>query len=292
MADLGSKRLVGSAPDSWVRWVTQQSDLTTRELLESEFQWIGRDTDVLIKVASPSIGEFLVLTEFQLRPDPRMSRRMGAYAALAEERYDCLVYPVVINILPRSDTATIPTHYESDCLGLRAYREYRVINLWEIDVNLVFQTALLPLLPFVPILRGGNTEPMIRRALYTLRQNEQLAVMESLLAFFATFVLESSLVRDIMRWDMTVLRESPWYQEILQEGEARGRAEGKIIMLLKILAHQLDINATDWRDASGKTLRARLTALSAEQLDTLAEAAFNFSSEADLLTWLERSPER
>ena len=25
-----------------------------------------------------------------------------------------------------------------------------------------------------------------------------------------------------MRWDMGVLRESPWYEEILQTGEARG----------------------------------------------------------------------
>ena len=36
--------------------------------------------------------------------------------------------------------------------------------------------------------------------------------------FFATFVLESKLVQQIMRWDMAVLRESPCYQEIVNEG--------------------------------------------------------------------------
>ena len=29
-----------------------------------------------------------------------------------------------------------------------------------------------------------------------------------------------------MRWDVKVLRESPWYQEILQEGLAQGLAQG------------------------------------------------------------------
>jgi predicted transposase YdaD len=46
-------------------------------------------------------------------------------------------------------------------------------------------------------------------------------------AFFATFVLESGLVQDIMRWDMGVLRESPWYLEILREGQAQGKARGE-----------------------------------------------------------------
>ncbi|WP_455390369.1 hypothetical protein [Oscillatoria salina] len=30
-----------------------------------------------------------------------------------------------------------------------------------------------------------------------------------------------------MRWDMAVLRESPWYQQILQEGRLEGRVEGR-----------------------------------------------------------------
>ena len=48
-------------------------------------------------------------------------------------------------------------------MGLKAYQEYRVINLWELDVNLVFQTPLPSLLPFVPILQGGNDEAIIRQ---------------------------------------------------------------------------------------------------------------------------------
>ncbi|AFY35197.1 hypothetical protein Cal7507_4843 [Calothrix sp. PCC 7507] len=38
--------------------------------------------------------------------------------------------------------------------------------------------------------------------------------------------LDSELVKKIMRWDMAVLQESPWYQEILREGEKRGEERG------------------------------------------------------------------
>jgi predicted transposase YdaD len=101
-----------------------------------------------------------------------------------------------------------------------------VINLWEVDVDIVFQQPLPALLPFVPILKGGDNESTIRAALKILRADEQLNQLETVLAFFATFVVESALVQEIMRWDMAVLRESPWYQEILREGEARGEARG------------------------------------------------------------------
>ncbi|MFM6135696.1 MAG: hypothetical protein ACKO2Z_11945, partial [Sphaerospermopsis kisseleviana] len=55
-----------------------------------------------------------------------------------------------------------------------------------------------------------------------LRRDEQLQDLEPLLSFFASFVLDIPLVQQIMRWDMTVLRESPWYEEILKEGLQQG----------------------------------------------------------------------
>ncbi len=60
-----------------------------------------------------------------------------------------------------------------------------------------------------------------------MQAEEQLSQLETVLAFFATFVIDSALVKQIMRWDMTILRESPWYQEILREGEIRGEQRGE-----------------------------------------------------------------
>ncbi|WP_214662790.1 hypothetical protein [Amazonocrinis nigriterrae] len=56
-----------------------------------------------------------------------------------------------------------------------------------------------------------------------MQADEQLNQIEKVLAFFATFVLDSALVQQIMRWDMTVLRSSPWYEEIFQSGQREDR---------------------------------------------------------------------
>ncbi|MBD2523192.1 Rpn family recombination-promoting nuclease/putative transposase [Nostoc sp. FACHB-133] len=225
-ADVSTKKLISLAPNNWVRWVTQIPDIVAGEILNSEFQWISRESDVLIRVSSPQYGDFLLLNELQLRYQSNMPRRMRTYAALAEEKYNLPTYPVLINILKTSNNE-IPTNFTSNIAGLRAIQDYRVINLWEIDVNIAFQQPLPSLLPFVPILKGGENESIIREALQILRADEQLNQLETVLAFFATFVLENTLVQEIMRWDMSVLRESPWYQEILREGEARGEARGE-----------------------------------------------------------------
>lgn len=220
-ADIGSKRLISLAPDLWVQWVTQIPNLEARTIISADFQWISREGDVLIRVYSPEDGEFLVLNELQLRYDEQMPRRMRAYAALAEEKYKLPVYPILINILQPSSTIDIATRYQSQFRDIYAHQDYRIINLWEVEVEIAFQPQISSLLPFVPVLKGGNEEAIIRRALQILRTDKQLSGLETLLAFFATFVLDSQLVQQIMRWDMAVLEQSPWYQEIEQRGRRR-----------------------------------------------------------------------
>ncbi|MBN3905388.1 MAG: Rpn family recombination-promoting nuclease/putative transposase [Nostoc sp. NMS1] len=243
-ADVSTKKLISLAPNNWVRWVTQIPDVVAGEILNSEFQWISRESDVLIRVSSPQHGEFLLLNELQLRYQSNMPRRMRAYAALAEEKYNLPTYPVLINIL-KTGNNEIPTNFTSNIAGLRAIQDYRVINLWEIDVNIAFQQPLPSLLPFVPILKGGENESIIREALQILRADEQLNQLETVLAFFATFVLENTLIQEIMRWDMSVLRESPWYQEILREGEARGKASGELQGILSAIEINLELKFSD-----------------------------------------------
>ena len=225
-ADIGSKRLISLAPDAWVQWVTQNPQVVAHNILDAEFQWIRRESDVVVKAYSPKHGEFLVLNELQLRYDSHMPQRMRNYVALAEEKYRLPTYPVLINILPPPKPITLADCYESEFMGLRAHQDYRVINLWEVDAQLVLEESLSPLLPFVPILKGGNTESQVRQAVQRLRQNQNLNQLEPLLAFFASFVLDIPVIQEILRWDMVVLRESPWYQEAVQQGIEQGVQQG------------------------------------------------------------------
>ncbi|MBE9054601.1 Rpn family recombination-promoting nuclease/putative transposase [Sphaerospermopsis sp. LEGE 08334] len=232
-ADISTKKLISIAPENWVKWVTQIPDIITGEIINSEFQWISRESDVLVKATSPQYGEFLVLNELQLRYKLEMPKRMRAYTALAEEKYNLPVYPVLINILKESEEE-IPHRYESEFAGLQARQDYRVINLWEVDVEIALSQPIPSLLPFVPILKNGGEEKIVRQALQMLRADEQLSQLETVMAFFATFVLDSVLVQQIMRWDMVVLRESPWYQQIREEGRREGREEGRQAMMSAI----------------------------------------------------------
>jgi predicted transposase YdaD len=296
VSDIGGKRLLGLAPDAWARWVTQQADVIALEILGSEFQWVSRENDVLMKVRSPIHGEFLILNELQLRYTDKMPLRMRAYVALAQERYGLPVYPVLVNILPPPSTVVVSNRFESNFLGLQARQDYCVINLWEVEAETVFEQSLDTLLPFVPILKDGGNQQTVRRALLQLQQNEELVELESLLGFFASFVLDTELVGQIMRWDMTVLRESPWYQEILAEGEQRGRTEGEQrgrtegrteegrSLILRQLTRRLGILPT--------SVEAQVQALALRQLEALGEALLDFVQFSDLTAWLDDHQEQ
>jgi predicted transposase YdaD len=273
-SDIGGKRLLGLAPDAWARWVTQQADVIALEILGSEFQWVSRENDVLMKVRSPIHGEFLILNELQLRYTDKMPLRMRAYAALAQERYGLPVYPVLVNILPPSSTVVVSNCFESNFLGLQARQDYCVINLWEVEAETVFEQSLDTLLPFVPILKNGGNQQTVRRALVQLQQNEELVELESLLGFFASFVLDTELVGQIMRWDMTVLRESPWYQEIEQTGVFKGEQS----LVLRLLTRRIGELSSE--------RRLQIQALPLTQLEALGEALLDFSEHADLDEWL------
>jgi predicted transposase YdaD len=228
-ADIGSKRIIGLDPTAWLQWVTQRPDVVAHGILATgEFQWISRETDALIRAYSPTEGEFLALNEIQFQPHIRVPVRVNAYSALAVEKYALPVYPVVINLLPPPGNRPIADRYEQTFMGLTARRDFRIINLWEVDVDIVFRRPIPSLLPFVPLLRGGSEEAMIRRAVRDLRHDERWQDLEPLLAFFASFVLESRVVQQIMRWDMVILEKSPWYRDILERGRLEGLEEGRL----------------------------------------------------------------
>ncbi|WP_223342317.1 DUF4351 domain-containing protein [Synechocystis sp. PCC 7339] len=128
--------------------------------------------------------------------------------------------------------------------------------------------------------------PNLRQALLSLRTDPVLTDLEPLLSFFASFVLDIPLVQQIMRWDMTVLRESPWYNEILKEGLERGnelglqqgRQEGEANVLICLLKRQLgELTASQ---------EQRVKRLSIARLEELGEVLLDFTGPADLEQFL------
>ena len=114
----------------------------------------------------------------------------------------------------------------------------------------------------------AEQQQLIRRALNELRADEQLKEMEMTLVFFASFVMQTTLIKQIMRWDMVVLQQSPWYQQILSEGREEGR-QSVMRQLLRVLTHHFG--------EVPEQMKQQLNLLSAQQLETLTDAAFSVS---------------
>lgn len=224
-ADLGGRRLIDLRPDDWLRFVTGRQEIRCLERLEGSFQWVGRESDVLLKVEDPEAGEFLVLIELQLRPDPRMALRLEAYAALAEDKFGLPVYGVAVIILPGGPVAV--DQYSSQVLGLEAHRDFRVVRLWEHDAREVATAESVGLLPLVPVMRGGDDPKLLANVLARLRNSPDLPGMERLLAYFAGLVLGREPMLQLMRWDMQTVTGMTFYEEILTKGIEQGREQGR-----------------------------------------------------------------
>jgi predicted transposase YdaD len=303
-ADIGSKRIIGLDPTAWLQWVTQRPDVVAQGILATgEFQWISRETDALIRAYSPTEGEFLALNEIQFQPHIRVPVRVNAYSALAVEKYALPVYPVVINLLPPPGNRLIADRYEQTFMGLTARRDFRIINLWEVDVDIVFRRPIPSLLPFVPLLRGGSEEAIIRRAVRDLRHDERWQDLEPLLAFFASFVLENRVVQQIMRGDMVILEKSPWYRDILERGRLEGVEEGRLSGLeegrlsgleegeRESLCHTVERILHLRFGVQAHTLPTRLQSFDTRTLERLVDAAVQVSSADEFLAHLPQENE-
>ena len=275
-ADLGGRKLIGLLPDDWLRFVTSRPGIRSLEQLEGSFQWVGRETDVLLRAVDPEAGEFLVAIELQLHPDRNMPLRVDVYAALGEQKYGLPVYPVVVNILPGAASGV--DHYASTVLDLSARRDFRVINLWEQDARAIVDGDEVGLLPFVPVMRGGDDPALLDQVLERLRRTPELAGMEVLLAQMASHVLNQKQVLDIMRWDMEAATGLTFYEEILSKGIEQGlergielgHREAAIQHLQRVLAHRFG--------AEAQTLAADLTRFDLPTLERLLDAALDAAS--------------
>lgn len=79
---------------------------------------------------------------------------------------------------------------------------------------------------------------------------------------------------------MTVLRESPWYNEILQEGLQKGRQEGELLLVLRLLTRRFGLLSEQRTE--------QIRQLSVLQLEDLGEALLDFEDMTELEQYLFR----
>ncbi len=132
----------------------------------------------------------------------------------------------------------------------------------EVDAAVALEQPIPPLLPFVPMLRGGNSQQVIRRAVSLLHQQAHAQGFEPLLGYFASLVVGPELAAQIVRLDMVVLEQSAFYWQLVARDRRR--------TILKQLERRFGSVPARVADA--------LEQYTAEQLDDLMLAVVEVSS--------------
>ncbi|MFN6153180.1 MAG: DUF4351 domain-containing protein [Dolichospermum sp.] len=105
------------------------------------------------------------------------------------------------------------------------------------------------------------------------------------------YVLDIPLIQQIMRWDMTVLRESPWYEEILKEGLQQGLQQGEQQGLQQGLQQGESVlvlrQLTKRFGEIEFSITQKIQKLPTTKLEILGESLLDFSQLQDLIDWLE-----
>ncbi|NHZ71461.1 MAG: hypothetical protein GWP17_00010 [Aquificales bacterium] len=241
-ADISGKQTINIYNRAWVEWVLQDQEIVVEAELSGEFQFIGRASDSLLRVHSKNEKSFLSLTELQLRHDKKMPKRTTAYVALARHKYNLEVYVTIVYLLPPSESTSIASSFHTEFMGQIGHQDFQVIKLWDIDAEkaLVFNNPAI--VPFIPLMDGGNTERMLHKCADRIRQEPRSLELETILSVFASYVLDTELIRRILRWEMQLIQESPILQEVFTERFEQGAHEATLESLYQILSIRFQVS--------------------------------------------------
>ena len=204
--------------------------------------------------------------------------RFGTYNFLAAHKYGLPVRTtlVLLKRISGHDRLTGVFVYGSQSF------QYNVVRLWEASPQSVLTTpGLIPLLP----LTSATLDDMpgyLELAKQTAAeanpdvQKEMWLAMSTFSGLVYSHDQTTRFMEGILK--MVDLRESTTYQEILREGEAKGKIEGKEEVVSLLLSRRFSTLPPD--------ITQQLDNLSSSQFDDLALALLDFRSLADLQNWI------
>lgn len=188
--------------------------------------------DHAYRIGDERIVHFEAITSWHTERVPRLA----LYRFLLKIKFKLPVLSYLILMAEKYAPANLPekiVYAEDD--GFRIEAPYETIRLWEIDPQIAFEPGCEPLLPWVPLLKGGAAE--FEQAVAAIaRLTDQpvsapypVDTMLSSLAVLATLRYD----KDVIRMFLEGVREKVMLSTDLftdswlyQEGKAEGKAEG------------------------------------------------------------------
>ncbi|MBA3824696.1 MAG: hypothetical protein H0X24_12480 [Ktedonobacterales bacterium] len=191
--------------------------------------------DVLLRVRYPAEGGqyYGLHFEAQTKADKYIERRLCTYNLLAEEQYDDLVMLSTVVYFERCPTPTPPwQRFGPDGRVMHQF-DYTVVKLWEIPVADWLSSGQVGLLPLVPFLKGATVADLegVSEALEQIPDPLQRANTTYYTISFAKRVFTVPVVNDFLRRNKmidTLIKESPFYSEIIELGREEGVVTGEL----------------------------------------------------------------
>lgn len=199
--------------------------------------------DHAYRIGSQRLVHFEAITSWHATRVPRLA----LYRFLMKQKFQLPVDSYLVLMAEKSAPRALPdriTYAEDD--GFRIETPYQVIRLWQIDPRIAFEPGCEPLLPWVPLLKGGMREfEQAAVAIETLAGDPghapyPVAAMAGNLAALATLRYDKDEIRlllenlrEKLRMTSDIFTETWLYQDGKAEGKAEGQAEGRAEGTLK-----------------------------------------------------------
>ncbi|MEB3161296.1 MAG: Rpn family recombination-promoting nuclease/putative transposase [Synechocystis sp.] len=205
--------------------------------------------------------------EFQTEPDETMGFRMLDYRVRVHRRFPHKTMHQVVIYLKKTGSTLV---YQNSFQLPETTHRYRVIRLWE-EPPEPFLTSP-GLLPLAVLAQSNSATERLREVALALDIIEDKGIKANLTTaagILGGLKVKPELIKTILRSD--IMKESAFYQEILQEGEQRGLLKGKQEGEQQgLLKGKLEVAQRLLERGLGTTEVINLTGLTVDDLQTLS----------------------
>ncbi|MEH2144319.1 DUF4351 domain-containing protein [Nostoc sp.] len=273
------KYLAENYPAEFARWLLS-SDTSDIQVLKTELNLepIRADSVTFLQIANQ-----ILHLEFQTTPKSKtpLDFRMLDYYTRLKREYWCDIEQVLIFLQPTSSEIVFNTQY----VDKKTRHEYRVIRLWEEDPTpLLANPALLPLATLARTNSPTDLLTQVAASVDMIEETDERQNISACVQVLAGLRFDKSLITQLFREE--IMQESVIYQDILQkglqQGLQQGEERGKKQEALQLIMRQL----TRRFGAIEPEMQQQIRTLSISQLEELAEALLDFSSQNDLVNYL------
>ena len=276
--DVTTKQLVEWRPGDWLALLGLPDG--TAEVIDGEVSAVSAETDRVIRVIG--VVSYLLHIEFQASRDAEMAARLARYNLLLWYKHRIPVESVVFLLRKEAEDQnlngrlTIADASGQDYLTFR----YRAVRVWELPPE-QFLNGGVGLLPLAPLAKATKREiPGLLRQMSVRMETEKISQPERALLWVETALLmglkfDSGFISQTMQ-GVKALKESSYYQFILDEGRVEGRGQEARGLLLRLGRKRFGEP-----DAVTIARLERITSL--EVLEALSERLLDVESWAELL---------